>query len=300
MNCLTGRHICSLLALVAIGFLPMYSVAADEVSNRVASVEGRDIFLGDIRPAKETLALEFQLAFGRKPSNMEDTNALQVIEKKLSNRKLISKIQALVYQKNVKEFNLSANESEVAAKWHSLTNGIAGAEAANSFDAGQREIKARADAIQAVYISGRNPDEVYSNLLAGILTKAEWQIELNYHATAQHRASLDRMATNTLQDYQAPPKGLAEMVVHDKMNALVDKMLAQSDPNFARCLQAVASTNQDHASSSQAVSYLSQKRDAWWLQQYKSAKIVFYDPRYQKAWDDSINSLKPAGSATAY
>jgi hypothetical protein len=87
-----------------------------------------------------------------------------------------------------------------------------------------------------------------------------------------------------------PALGLSEIIVNDKMDAVIDSIISKTDTNFSNYLKLVAITNYSDIEQKYPPGYLSMKRNEWWMQQYTNAAAVFYNDKYKIIWEDYLKS----------
>jgi hypothetical protein len=143
--------------------------------------------------------------------------------------------------------------------------------------------------LTAVYEQGRDPQQVYQQLVAPHnISKEDWAQNLYLGRTKEERQKLARkLAANTPEafaksetNYDARPA-----VEIQKINAAVDALLAASDPKFKAYLSEWNASmthprpNGTRFNVSTGVKdYLEQKRAAWWKAETAKLNVTLSDP----------------------
>jgi len=276
----------SILTLFVFSHVIEAALVPNQTSNIVAIVEGIPIYASEIKVAKTAVILQFKLLHGHEPLSIADTNELQKLGTELSGKRFLEKACHTVFEKKKADFGFSASDAEIKYKWNHLTNGVNFESAITK----QHDLVApRIDALKAVFENGQDKDLVYDKMLKGILTKAEWEVDLNYYSTPERRKMLEQYANQTVQDLQKPPPGISAIVVNDKIDARIDAFIAKNDTNFANYIKLAASTNYAEINLKYPLNYLAMKRAEWWREQYRKAAVNFYDDKYKQIWDAYVS-----------
>ncbi len=222
--------------------------------------------------AQEVVVTIFRIRHGRDPETADDEREMISEQQQMECRDFRQHFYDTIQADEIKKRGISVSDEELDERAREMMKGREPeAEAARLRDLSA----ARVAALREVYERGADPEQTYARYLAGRgVTESEWRGDLATGRTSEARALIERGTLVTGAMLRAPTRNLRGQMEVEKMDAAIDRELANGDPVFARFLaesQRKGSMSVDH------IEYLTAKRREWWKARYGELNVVVVD-----------------------
>jgi hypothetical protein len=209
---------------------------------------------------------------------------IQAIQDKMVCSKLQIEVMQATRDRAKRELGVSASKSEVEAARPRYPT------AQNSQTQYRERLQALVVGLTAVYDQGRDPEQVYQQLVAPHhVVREDWQQNLYTGRTKEARQKLaQQLAAATPEAFAKAeanfdPRYAVEL---DKLDAAIDAQLAANDPKFKAYLSEYnahvthPAPNRTHVVDvpTGVQKYLDQKRNAWWMAERAKLIVSLSDP----------------------
>ncbi len=249
--------------------------------NRSTAKSSSSIFVNGIplpvnEPSETLLRQLFVTQHHREPLRDEDKRQLAEQAEQFFCNSLRTKLDEAAKAEAKKKLGIFATSSDIESARAEVLRGVDAVAAA-------RQVRERASAVSAalseVYEKGRDPDEVYRSMLKGkkLIDEATWALHLFKGKDPTYRTQLQREMNMTpeLITASAMRMDLKSIVEHRKLEAAVDKEIADQDKTF-RAYVGQASNREFHGASS-AIEYVQQKRGEYWRRRVSELHVALGD-----------------------
>ncbi len=283
--------------LVTIAFILQIAMAnAPEEglsTNQVAVVEGRAVMYEQVKVDSQLLASHFERVHGRRPRTQADTESIERERLARETRKLQKMIRVTIRQLETEKHGITVTKAEVERTWekylrdHHVDKSTVMAE-------GREALSDLLRSYEDVVDRGEDPDRVYDRRLAGVMSRAEWEMRLEHEATPERRSQLQRILEIPDDTLLKPDTGFRDMIVADKMNQEIDEDLMLQDPEFAEYISLRKTDPKNDKVQSKGPNYRTAKRFEWWQGCYRKANVEIRDPRFRGVWSEPFAEATPA------
>jgi hypothetical protein len=250
-----------------------------QAPHRFGAIDGVSIPDVALNPPRETAIAIHMGNHSQPPTDAE----VQAIQDKMACSKLRTGVMQASRDRAKRELGVFATDAEVEAARPKYPIHP------NSPVQYRERLQALVVGLTAVYDQGRDPQQVYEQLVAPHhVVPEDWAQNLYMGKTKEARQKLAQQlaaATPEALAKPAPISSLRYSVELDKLDAAIDAQLAQSDPKFKDNLSewnahvTHPAPNQTHYSGRPGVrEYLDQKRTAWWLAERAKLNVTLSDP----------------------
>ena len=258
----------------------------DEV---VAIVNGREILAAEIEVSVRRIdeACRSQ-AEARKAECTEEDRARH--ERALVARDLGSRLQAMVEQATMLEFELSVSDEELRWFWIERMKEVDPAEVIEEHEA----TKALYAALEAVHERGEDPVSVYEQGLSQRISKEVWDIHVDSFRSPERRAVLRRLSERQFIELFEFPEGETDGIhaylMKEKLEAAIDASIGRDDKQYSAHLKTTKARVTEVSHFEVANAYVQEVRRLWWVRQYESLSAEVLDEELRSA----LNWLAPA------
>ena len=241
---------------------------------------------------RERAVDSFILKNGREPSSPADEQAVDAIAHQQQCDRLKAFIEQTTRDSVAQQLGIVVTQTDIQAAREWLTREDPAIQAARIHQTGAAVL----GALAAVFDQHRDPDQVYSQMLAPIgLPKNLWKAYLHDAATPDGRANLTKLYTpqlmttaETLKKSMESSDILIRLATKNKLDEAVDEQIAAGDPTFRNYLQEQSARSQNLNPKQQWMpashfAYLKQKRAEFWKAQISKVQVFLSDPSIAKS-----------------
>ena len=127
----------------------------------------------------------------------------------------------------------------------------------------------------------KDPNRIYDEQLANVMTLEEWRLRLDHDVTLEKlRVLRSLMEDARYSDTRAQDAAAREAIKNKKMNEEIINELAQTDREVATYLDLSMRDPTNEWIRSLGPRFLDEKRNDWWKRKYESAVIEVLDSRF--------------------
>jgi len=143
------------------------------------------------------------------------------------------------------------------------------------------------DALEAVYVDGMNPDDVYQRKIANIMPKKAWEWNLEYFKTPERRKILamkiekpDETITDELRN------GVRRGLLMLKTNEAIARLLEATDPELIEYRRLQKTDPHNEKLRKKPPNLIVAKRHEWWQKRFRDAQVEILDDHFKDVWKE--------------
>jgi len=234
----------------------------------------------EMSPNAQMLLFEFRQAHGRDPSTPQDHEAMERSRQEHERSSLAQRIRALVRERQIARFGITVDDEEARHRW---AQDLAkwGLNQGDYETQTRRGIESVVAALKDVVFAKQDPDKVYQDRLASLMSRRDWALRIQYEATPERIAVMESILALPEGDLLHPLPGYRMTISSEKLNKAIDAELVRTDPEFAEYMTLAKTDPGNEKVASKSPIYVEGKRDQWWRQRYREAKIEIKDKRFE-------------------
>ena len=246
-----------------------------EAKRVIAILQGKPVIYKQVALNDQQVKQAYALRFGQDASTLKK-DAFERQKTEMEAQKLANVIRKMSHQILVKRFKVSVTSQDVAKALKALNQN-------NEFGDGAEELRRKSSillsAIDMVYIQNIDKGTAYTRVLSKEMSKAEWELNLAFYKDSNNRASLKRMASATVSDFEKSlQRSTLSDLEADEVAKKIDALISIRDAQFLQYTRIPTNSR-----TSETSSYIEKQRSKWWETFYKSA-LTLSDKKYGRVY----------------
>ena len=257
---------------------PPTSEASDTAA--VAIVNAESIPYSAIRVTPEGATIRFVLENGREPVTDADLRQVEQIRRRAEVAQLVGYIQEAIRARQISRMRIQISDAEIKQRSERLIREGDSPKAHAAFREKQLNLL---DCLRAVHEDSQDADDVYNARLAEGMPPELWKAILRQYRTPEQRVELEELL-NYEGDLDVDAQEIARFELRmEKLRRAIEEDLIRTDPEFAEYIRLTKTDPGNEKVQSKGHNYKTAKRDEWWQQRYREAKIEIVDERFEGA-----------------
>ena len=246
----------------------------------VAIVNTKPIPYSAIKVTSEAATNRFVFENERGPETEADLLQVEQIRRTSEVNQLAKYIRWTIREQQISRLGIENTDAELKQRWERLLrDGDSPATKAAMHD----KLMTLLDCLRAVHEESENADEVYNTRLADKFPRDYWNSALRQYRTPEHFRLLEDMI-NDDGEFDEDAKDTANrLLVMEKLQKAIEKDLIRTDPEFGEYIRMAKTDPGNEKVQSKGRNYRLVKRNEWWQQRYREAKIEILDERFEGA-----------------
>ncbi len=246
----------------------------------VAIVNGHEVPYSAIKVATEMARIRFAYEHERDPRTESDIAEVETIRRQYEVKRLADHIRTTIREQQIDRFNISCTDSELKIRWERL---LEDRDPLASQAARNAKISNLLACLTAVHEEAADADVVYETQLSFKLTRKQWRAVVRQYRSPEQRAALSKILAEKIPDLDDYRDAVTTVLLSEKLDAAIEKELAQTDSEFAEHIRLSASDPGNEKLRSKGPTYKAAKRHEWWQARYREADIKIADDRFRQA-----------------
>ncbi len=243
----------------------------------IATVEGTPLLYKTVKTDFDKAMRLFEVKEQRKPETEEDFGkVLNTYWMDVENRRFLGAIKEIIRQKILKQHNIEVTEQEMKAEWQLQLGGMSEQERDQTAERAMRIYSRLIPALKEVHEQKQDKDAVYQKYFKGHeeeMSAREWRLALSEINTAEKIKGLE-MLQDAVKNKERQIESFRRVLENRKLNALIDRELAKTDPQVAVYLKKHADdVARDPLLADLAPFTIQKKRRLWWREQHRKATV---------------------------
>lgn len=272
------------LAASVIAGATMVSIAIGQTigdDSVIVLVNGEPTRYESVRVRPEMVEERFQKLCGGSSSVVPDRNELARLRREMEVKRTCTRIKGVIVRQITARLGADPTNEEVAALVEQMNQAP---ESRVSSEKARTAIAAIVDGLDDVAEERLDPKQVYDANLVGIISWDEWLLRVQHESSPERRRLLRQILELPNTELVNVVDVARARLGMEKLLAVVDAELIRTDPEFADHVHRAAVDPSDPKVQERGPLYRDAKRDEWWKQRFREAKVEIKDERFKDAW----------------
>lgn len=257
----------------------------------VATVNGKPILYKRISIKNNVADRVFKHKYSRSPQSDDDRKKVKQIKRKKEIEWLADAIKTSIHYEIQLKNHITVSSQELKDKWEETYQD-------NEFEKSMRETRKKSEttllAVEAVLRKKMSAEQAYQKFLKkskDVRNMSEWKNYLKNFKSLEYLAGLKKIlnmnANELAEEFSSSMEG---WVIEDKLNLIIDKELAATDPEVAELYsihEKIKIFKKKYKKLNSKVPFgdrlMDQKRGMWWRGKYRKADIKILIPEFSLA-----------------
>lgn len=250
----------------------------------VATVNGDAITYGEFKISSEEASRRFELLEKHAPETAADRDDVRRLRHNMEAEQLKIHILVAIRRQVRSELQIHVSEEEASDYLAKKISEDPNRTIPEAIRAGQVQLL---DALEAVYVDGMNPDDVYQRKIANIMPKKAWEWNLEYFKTPERRKILamkiekpDETITDELRN------GVRRGLLMLKTNEAIARLLEATDPELIEYRRLQKTDPHNEKLRKKPPNLIVAKRHEWWQKRFRDAQVEILDDHFKDVWKE--------------